>query len=34
MEEVIKSSNEVLLVTVEDTNSITLIDPKTRGILE
>ncbi|KAL4507280.1 hypothetical protein ABPG72_002073 [Tetrahymena utriculariae] len=34
MEEVIKPSSEVILVSVEDMNQITLIDPKTRGILE
>ena len=34
MQEIIKPSNQLLLLTVEDSNQITLIDPKTRGVLE
>lgn len=34
MDEVIKASSEVLLVSIEDQSELTLIDPKTRGVLE
>lgn len=34
MEEVIKASNEVIVISAEDTQAITVIDPKTRGVLE
>ena len=34
MEEVIKASTEVIAISAEDTQAITVIDPKTRGILE
>jgi hypothetical protein len=34
MEEVIKASSEVLLVSADEQTDLTLIDPKTRGVLE
>lgn len=34
MDEVIKPSSEVIVVSMEDNHTVTMVDPKTRGILE